>query len=389
MIEKLINHNFMKKFIFLLVLVLGFALGAFAQVYRVDCVPYASAKAYPCDANGEVNTKRDLTHVYQDSLLQIVKVKEDGYNSMALFKGEDGYYGVRVDELVLDESNPDGTVDAVTPLQHGEKSIVRVKGKGKWDKHSEFGHFICGTTPLYIIGILMLVAWALLRFYNKIRFIHAIYGAIACMALAIFGEIILVEYLGSDTVWFCIDESLPWWMRLIMTLLMAFILFIQFTLLFTFSKAIERQYEVELSNKYTLIAVALCVPILIGAVFLGSWVAGKFGWSSVVEDSFVVIVWLVGFVAILDISAKKNLQELGKAGGLIYTTFTVIYAVGLLVGLYLFLVAFFKNIVQFLIAVALFMKGKRAVIGQDGHRYVEDANGDYEDKYGRRYKRDD
>ncbi|MCF0214834.1 MAG: hypothetical protein HUK13_10455, partial [Muribaculaceae bacterium] len=149
------------------------------------------------------------------------------------------------------------------------------------------------------------------------------------------------------------------------------------------------EYDAVVSNKHTLIAVALCLPMLLAAAFLGSWVAGKFGWSSVVEDSFVVIVWLVGFVAILDISAKKNLQELGKAGGLIYTTFTVIYAVGLLVGLYLFLVAFFKNIVQFLIAVALFMKGKRAVIGQDGHRYVEDANGDYEDKYGRRYKRDD
>ena len=378
----------MKKTVYLLVLMLSMALGTAAQVYRVDCVPYGSTKAYPCDENGEVNTKRELTHVYQDSLLQIVKVIEDGYNSMALYKGEDGYYGVRVDELVLDESNPEGTVDKVTPLWHGEKSIVREKGKGQWNKHSEFGHFICGTTPLYIIGILMLVAWALLRFYEWIRYPYAIYAAIVFMALAIFGEIFMVEFLGSDTVWFCIDDSMTWWMRLIMTIIMAFVLFIQGTLLFTFSQAIERQYEVELSNKYTLIAVALCVPILIGAAFLGSWVAGKFGWDSMAEDTFVVAVWLIGFVAILDISAKNNLRELGKAGGLVYTIFTVIYAVGLLVGLYLFLIAFFKNIVQFLIAMALLMKGKRVVVDEDGKRYVEDAKGDYVDKYGRRYKRE-
>ena len=330
-----------------------------------------------------------MGYVYQDSIINVVKVIDKGYDSQALFKGEDGYYRVNVRELIFDASNPEGTTDEVTPLQKEEDYFVKLKNNPTWNKHSDLGHFICSDTFLYIIFGLILGAWLLLKLFDMIiPKISVVLVSMALLTAGIIGEIILANHLGTDAVWFCIDESFSWWTRLLFTLLLAIVLGLQFMMLFTFSSDLEAYYDTEVSNKYTIISVVLCFPMLIAAALLGDWLADKQGWDRTSEDIFVLAAWLSLPLALLSVSAIKNFKGLGVMGGTIYTVFCMIYAVGLIIGVIFFAVAFFKNFIKFFIAMALVASlGAKTVKGTDGHTYVEDRNGDYKDSNGTRYRR--
>lgn len=252
-------------------------------------------------------------------------------------KGKSGEFTIGRQNLKYCDNNPDGAVD-----QWADED---------WNKNTGLKNWFATFTPYAIIAILFIIA-ALFSWFgfknNYIRELALI--VVPCLLLvASLLEICAYWLMGNSTFWWCDQERYGFWGSLFRVI--PFILFVAFQLysIKPYMRLLTNNEENELSVKPMLLSFGLSVPIAFGVALLCNAVFGlRSQWLGVVT----LITFFVSLGTGLFISTKKNLRELGKTAGTLFTLFGMVWAVGAIIAIVGLIIVVFKLIFQILIIAA-------------------------------------
>lgn len=306
-----------------------------------------------------------------------------------LLKGKKNYgaikidgqeYGVRSRYLLFSEENPEGTEDIFGNTRERTN-------------HSWIGKFFATFTPYAIIALLFILAivYMLLGFKNVAIRAHSLYIVPGCMIIASLLEVWAYMTLGTDAFWWCSMDNYGFWGSLIRAI--PFVIFVAYQLYSI--KLYERlllgkDSSVRLSIKPMAISLAICIPLLLIAVFALT----SLGLKSALRDVLTIVTFLATLGIGILISFKKNVKALGKVAGTAFTVFGIAYIIGSIVAIIGAIIVIFEIIVQILVICAAFAglafamsAGGKSGGGDNGRSYVfKRSDGSWGDSKGRTFE---
>lgn len=263
-------------------------------------------------------------------------LKGNSYPAITL-KGMSGEYTTSQGNLKYCDNNPNGTIDQWADMD--------------WNKNRSLKKFFATFTPYAIIAILFIVSalFSWIGFKNNaIRKLSLIVVPCSLLVASLL-EICAYGLLGKSAFWWCDQDRYGFWGALFRVI--PFILFVAFQLysIKPYMRLLADNEENNLSVKPMLLSIGLSLPIAFGIALLCNFIFGlRSQWLGVVT----VIAFLVTLGIGLFISTKKNLKELGKTAGSLFTLFGIVWAVGAIVAIVGLIIVVIKLIFQILIIVA-------------------------------------
>lgn len=261
-----------------------------------------------------------------------------GQTAYGLIKVDGKEYGISSGYLMFSDENPDGAEDVFGDT------------RGRIN-HSWSGKFFATFTPYAIIAILFMVAMAFMFIGMKVAAMrrYALYVVPGCILLASLLEIWAYWVLGNDAFWWCDKDKYGFFGSLFRAIpFMLFVAFQLYSFKFYQELLLGKDSETKLSIKPMAISIAVCIPAPVAlAVILALC-----GIRGTIVDILTVVVFLASLTIGILMSMKKNVSLLGKAAGLAFTIFGIVYIIGSLVAAWGLLVVIFRLIIQILIICA-------------------------------------
>lgn len=353
--------------IFITIIFAGIASTGMAQLYVVDDNFTDSAVVHQLSLTADGKAEVLGEEAFKLAMGETVRVER-------LLKGQTAYgliivggkeYGISSGELLFSDENSEGTEDIFGNTRD------RVN-------HSVLGKFFATMTPYWIIAVLFIVAmlftWLGLRSDTLRK--PALIAVPACILGASVLEVWAYAVLGTTAFWWCDPEKYGFFGSLFRVL--PFIAFVAFQLysIKLYMWLVTGEKDNGLSVKPLLISIGICVPVAIAVTFL---CAAVFSLKSTPLAVVTVITFLITLGIGLFISTKKNLKELGKTAGTLFTLFGIVWAVGAVVAIIGLVIVIFKLIFQILVVCAavfaMAMASSKKYKDSDGNIYEEDGFG--------------
>lgn len=278
--------------------------------------------------------------------------------------GKSKEYTVSQGDLVFCDNNPAGTVDRWADMG--------------WNKNRGIKKFFASFTPYAMIALLFAAAMALLYLGLKIDILRkpALYAVPGCMLVASILEIWAYHTLGNSAFWWCSPDRYGFFGALFRVI--PFIAFVAFQLysIKLYMRLISNDEDNGLSIKPMLLSIGLCVPVTLAVVF---GCAGLLNIRSPWLEIITIVTFLSSLGIGLYISTKRNLKELGKTAGTMFTLFGIVWAIGAVVAIVGLITVIFKLILQILVVCAgiflVSMMATRRYRDSYGNVYEEDGFG--------------
>lgn len=298
-------------------------------------------------------------------------LKGNSYPAITV-KGASGEYTITKQDLKFCDNNPDGTVDQWADAD--------------WNKNRGLKKFFATFTPYAIIAVLFIVAIAILFLGLKVNLLRrpALYVVPVCLLIASLMEILAYWLLGTTAFWWCNPDKYGFFGSLFRVI--PFVAFVAFQLfsIKLYMRLLTNDKDNELSIKPMLISIGLCVPVTLAVTFS---CAGFLG----VRDMPLVIITVATFLLTLGIglfiSTKKNIKELGKVSGMMFSLFGIVWAIGAIVALIGLIMVIFKLILQIIVVIAGFFGVAFAMStgGRGGGAVWQNPDGTWSNGNGQRY----
>lgn len=322
----------------LAILCAAIASASSAQIYVIDDNFVDSVEV--CHIKKNATNESLGSTAFKLPLGETVMVERllNGQSSYCAVKIDGKEYGMSGWYLLMSDENPEGTEDILGDTRS------RVN-------HSLLGKFFATMTPYWIVAILLVISMAFtwLGLKNeKIREIALIEVPSSLLAVSVI-EAMAYWTLGTTAFWWCDPDKFGFFGALFRVI--PFILFVAFQLysIKLYMHLLTNDEDNELSVKPMLISIGLCIPVTLAVVFC---CAGFFGIKSPWLEIITVVTFLLSLGIGIFISTKKNLEELGKTAGTMFTLFGIVWAIGAVVALVGLVIVIFKLILQILIVIA-------------------------------------
>lgn len=315
----------------------GIAPAATAQFYVTDDNFTDSVKVYQIQLCSDNQTETLGSPVFKIPMGETVKVERllKGQTQYGLVKIDGKEYGISSGKLLFSDENPEGTED----IFGDTRSRVN---------HSVMGKFFAMMTPYWVIAILLVVAMAFTWLGLKSEILRTLaLPIIPCSLLAAsLLEIWAYWTLGTSAFWWCSPDKYGFFGALFRVI--PFVAFVAFQLysIKLYMRLLTNDEDNKLSVKPLLLSIGLCIPITLAMTFL---CAGLFDMRSPWLEIITIVTFFVSLVIGLYISTKKNLKELGKISGTLFTTFGIVWAIGAVVAIIGLIIVIFKLILQILV----------------------------------------
>ncbi len=294
----------------------------------------------------------------------VTRILKGNHYPAILTKGKSEEYTVSQGNLVFCDDNPAGTVDRWADMD--------------WNKNRGTRKFFASFTPYAFIVLLFAAAMALLFLGLKIGLLRkpALYAVPGCMLLASILEIWAYSVMGNDAFWWCSPEKYGFFGALFRVI--PFVAFVAFQLfsIKQYMRLLTGSEENGLSVKPMLTSFGLCVPVTLAITFgCAGFLNIRSPWLEIITIATFLLTLGIG----LYISTKRNLKELGKASGAVFTLFGIVWAIGAVIAIIGLIIVIFKLIFQILIVVAgvfaMAMLSTRRYKDSWGNVYEEDGFG--------------
>lgn len=313
---------------------------AIAQNYVVDNLFGDSVRVYNILIKDDKTSEwpgRPAFYLQSGDTVTVTRILKGHHSPAIAVKGKSGEFAMSPDNLKFCDNNPDGTVD-----QWADKD---------WNKNRVLMKFFATFTPYAIIAILFIVS-ALFSWIgfksNAIRKLSLIVVPFSLLVASLL-EICAYGLLGKSAFWWCDEDRYGFWGALFRVI--PFILFVAFQLysIKPYMSMLTNNDENELSVKPILLSLGLSAPIAFGISLLCNAVFG-------LRSQWLGLVFLITFFASvgigLYIATKRNMKELGKPAGYLFTLFGIVWAIGAIVAIVGLVIVVIKLIFQILIIVA-------------------------------------
>lgn len=352
---------------FLAIIFASIASIASAQLYVTDDNFADSAQVYQIQLSADGKSETLGTPIFKLPMGDTIKIehllKENTYYGATKINGK--YYGISSSVLVFSDKNPENVDDIFGNTRD------RVN-------HSVMGKFFATMTPYWIIAILFITAMAFSWIGFKSQAFRKLTLIIvpSCIFIASLLEIWAYWTLDSSVFWWCDPDRYGFFGSLFRVI--PFVAFVAFQLysIKLYMWLITGDEDNGLSVKPLLISIGLCVPLTLAMVFI---CAGCFDVKSPWIEVVTITTFLLSLGTGLFISTKRNLKELGKGSGTMFTIFGITWAIGAVVAIIGLIMVVFKLILQLLVVVLGFflmaMMSTRRYKDSWGNVYEEDGFG--------------
>ncbi len=348
-------------------LILGISSMASAQIYVTDDYFADSVSVYKIELSSDKQSETFGVEAFKLPMGETVKVERllIGQTAYGLIKINGKEYGISSGELLFSDENPEGTEDIFGDTRD------RVN-------HSLMGKFFATMTPYWIIAILFIAAVAFIWLGFKSEAVRrlALLAVPGCILVGSLLEIWAYGVLGTSAFWWCDPDKHGFFGALFRVIPFIAIVGFQLYSIKLYMRLLTDDEDNELSVKPLLLSIGLCVPITLAVVFS---CAGFFGVKGAPLTIITIVTFLLSFGIGLYISTKKNLKELGKTKGTMFTLFGIAWAVGAVVAIIGLIMVIFKLILQLLVVVAavfvMSMMATRRYRDSWGNVYEEDGFG--------------
>lgn len=333
------------------IMLMGMASAVNAQIYLIDDNFADSASVYQVVMSADGKYEHFGDEMFKLPMGMTVKVER-------LLKGQEAYgiinidgkeYGISSGELLFSDENPEGTEDVFGNTRDHVN-------------HSMMGKFFATMTPYWIIAFLFILAMAFMWAGLKSETVRkpALIVVPGCILVGSLLEVWAYYVLGTSAFWWCDPERHGFFGALFRVIPFMAIVAFQLYSIKLYMRLLTNDEDNDLSVKPMLLSIGLCIPIAIAVTFL---CAGVFGMKSTPLAVVTVVTFLLSLGIGLYISTKKNLKELGKTYGAMFTLFGIAWAVGAVVAIVGLVIVIFKLIFQILVIVAAVV-GAGSVMGK-------------------------
>lgn len=352
------------------IMLMGMASAVNAQIYLIDDNFADSASVYQVVMSADGKYEHFGDEMFKLPMGMTVKVER-------LLKGQEAYgiinidgkeYGISSGELLFSDENPEGTEDVFGNTRDHVN-------------HSMMGKFFATMTPYWIIAFLFILAMAFMWAGLKSETVRkpALIVVPGCILVGSLLEVWAYYVLGTSAFWWCDPERHGFFGALFRVIPFMAIVAFQLYSIKLYMRLLTNDEDNDLSVKPMLLSIGLCIPIAIAVTFL---CAGVFGMKSTPLAVVTVVTFLLSLGIGLYISTKKNLKELGKTYGAMFTLFGIAWAVGAVVAIVGLVIVIFKLIFQILVIGAAIV-GAGSVMGKGSSSaprqilYDRDGNAHY------------
>ncbi len=359
----------MEKYIrtLLAIFIAGIASLASAQLYVTDDNFADSVRVHQIAMSADGKYEQLGAEAFKLPMGKSIKVERllKGQTAYGLIKVDGKEYGVSSGELLFSDENPDGTEDIFGNTRD------RVN-------HSVMGKFFATMLPYWIIAFLFVAAMAFmwLGFKNEAVRKMALPVVPCCILVGSLLEIWAYWVLGTSAFWWCDPDKHGFLGALFRVIPFIAIVAFQLYSIKFYMRLITDDEDNELSVKPLLLSIGLCIPITLAVTFS---CAGFLNVKSPWIEMITIVTFLLSLCVGLYISTKKNLKELGKTKGSMFTLFSIAWAIGAVVAIIGLIMVIFKLIFQILVVVggvfAMVMLSTRRYKDSWGNVYEEDGFG--------------
>ncbi len=340
---------------------------AYAQLYVTDDNFADSVSVYQIELSSDKQSETFGVEAFKLPMGETVKVERllKGQTAYGLIKIDGKEYGISSGKLLFSNENPEGIEDIFGNTRD------RVN-------HSLMGKFFATMTPYWIIAVLFIVAMAFmwLGFKNEAIKRLALLVVPCCILVGSLLEIWAYYVLGTSAFWWCDPDKHGFFEALCRVIPFIAIVAFQLYSIKFYMRLLSDDEDNELSVKPLLLSIGLCVPIALSVTFS---CAGFFDVRGTPLTIITVVTFLLSLGIGLFISTKKNLKELGKAKGTMFTLFGIAWAIGAVVAIIGLIMVIFKLLIQILILAAgvflMSMMATRRYRDSWGNVYEEDGFG--------------
>ncbi|MBR1799778.1 MAG: hypothetical protein IJ761_07810 [Bacteroidales bacterium] len=257
-------------------------------------------------------------------------------------KGKSMYVSTR--DLVYSTKNAEGT-----------KSFFKVSDK----QHSPLGHFYYTSAPYLGVFVLMVIA-TMLGIMMARRGANAITAILfpLLMLTAIAIEIGGVLMLGSDMLWWLDTKRFGWGKPVFWIVLFVATLIMQFYSMRLYKSGICESPD-DLSIKAPIVGVIVGAVLVVVSIAIAGYTHKNDEMWLWIGAGALVVSTITGIV----ISMRSNIRALGGLVGLAFSLFAIIYGIGMVTAVVLFVMGFLKVFLEMIItivgAIALLVVGSK------------------------------
>lgn len=318
---------------------MGVAFTTFAQIYLLDDNFADSAQVYQVELCSDGKTETLGDPAFKLPMGQTVTVKRllEGQTAYGLVEIDGQKYAMSSGELLFSDENPEGVEDTFGNTRE------RVN-------HSLMGKFFATMLPYWIIAILFVVSMAFVWLGFKVATLRrvALIVVPGCILAASLLEVWAYSVLGMSAFWWCNPDKYGFFGALFRVI--PFIVFVAFQLfsIKLYMRLITNESDNDLSIKPMLISIGVCIPVSLVVLFV---CAGCFDMKSPWTEIVFVASFLISLGIGIFISFRRNIKELGKAGGLAFSLFGIAWSIGAVVAVAGLIMVIFKLIIQILLVV--------------------------------------
>lgn len=274
-----------------------------------------------------------------------------GNASYALIRIDGKAYGISSSDLIFSDENPEGVEDIFGNTRE------RIN-------HTWRGRFFASMTPYTLIAVLFLVAIVFTYLGLTVESLRPIALMVipAAILLASLLEIWAYMTWGTRAFWWCSYDRYGFFGSLFRAIpFIVFVAYQLFSVKFYKRILVGEDAEDDLSLKPMAISIGACVPVFLVTVILFTLLGSK----GLLRDVVSVAAFLVSLGIGLWISAKRNMETLGRIPGIAFTAFAGVYIIGAIVSVIGLAVVLFQLIFQVLIICAAIV-GLGMAMGEGG-----------------------
>lgn len=324
------------RILFLLLLTMA-SLRAAAQIYVTDDILTDSINVYEfqLSKDGKSETYSNLAFKLPMGDTVVVERLLAGSKFYGVVTFDGKKYCIGKNALVFSDENPEGVED----IFGNTRSLTR---------HTATGKFFASSTPYLLIAICFLIAMVFLILGAKKYALRkaALIAVPACILLGSALEIWAYSVLGSDSFWWCDPKTYGFFGALLRLLPFVAIVFFQVLSIKYYMALIADDDDNDLSVKPLLISIAVSVPLAVVAAIVG---AGVFDLKKPWIDILTLGTFLLSLLIGLTMATRRNISELGKMRGILFTIFGIVWSIATIVSLIGVVIVIFRLIVQAII----------------------------------------
>ena len=354
----------MNRSLLSLLLALLCVTNVWAQKWEIDPLVVDSLECYQVVLKDTVWQHADGAPSVMIPRGMVIDSIEGRTKSEVVFLYEGRYYRAYKSGLRWSSENP----DSVTHYQDA------------WDarSHTDLGHWCASTSPLKLILLIFFLtaivgwvgaAWEPMR---KVAIVGVPLGILAASGI----ELLMFFMLGTDAFWWCDYDRYGFFGSLGRVIPFGLAVAYQVYSIYQFDDVMFPEEGLQISVKPAALAIGGVVPILIVYLLIvNAWLGYRGQWMEI----GALVIFFGTLILGIGWALTRNIQAMGKIGGIAATIFSIIYIFACLLSICAIGVLIIRLFVQILIAIfVLFFlaaMGTRVYRGSDGHLYEDTGFG--------------